>query len=89
MEGPDLVRRERPNDRVQNTSVVEEHEILFRPIVRVDQLRLTPYIQRDDTEGCGGSHLGIYRGALHPVEDVPNLLQISDVGTIWVEGPVP
>ena len=35
---PDSVLREGSDDRVQNASVVEEHEILLRPVVWIDQL---------------------------------------------------
>ena len=36
-----------------------------------------------------GPHLRVYRGALHPVEDVSDLFQIGDVGTVWVQGSIP
>ena len=41
------------------------------------------------TDDCSGPHLGIDRRALHLVENVSDLLQIGDVSTVWIEGPVP
>jgi hypothetical protein len=38
MESPDCVGREGSHDGVQNASVMEEHEVLLRPVVWVDQL---------------------------------------------------
>lgn len=41
VKSPDSVLREGSDDRVQNASVVEEHEILLRPVVWIDQLHRT------------------------------------------------
>lgn len=38
MERPDLVRCEGAHDRMQDTTIMEEDEVLFVPIVRVDEL---------------------------------------------------
>jgi hypothetical protein len=40
MERPDLVLRERADDRVEETSVVEEHKIPLAPVMRVYELSL-------------------------------------------------
>ena len=56
----------------------------------VDQLHWT--LARLTSNGIGdgyGPHLRVYRGALHPVEDVSDLFQIGDVGTVWIRGSAP
>jgi hypothetical protein len=40
MERPDLVLRERADDRVEEASVVEEHKIPLAPVMRVYELSL-------------------------------------------------
>jgi hypothetical protein len=40
MERPDLVLRERADNRVEETSVVEQHKIPLAPVMRVYELSL-------------------------------------------------
>jgi hypothetical protein len=87
---PHLVRRELANDRVQDAAVVEEHEVLLVPIVRVHKLRVRvisaprPCRIRENGKAYGRRD----GGALHLVEELTDLLQVREVCTIGVERAV-
>ena len=54
VEGPHLLLRERANNGMQNTAVVEDDEVLRLPVVRVDKLkqnqsRTTTFVRRRDS----------------------------------------
>lgn len=89
MESPHLVRGEGSNDTMGNSAVVEEHEVLLRPVVWIYQLRQMLCDQGVIGTERYGPHLRIYRGTLHLVEDIPDLFQVSDMNAVRIESAVP
>jgi hypothetical protein len=89
-ETPDLVGLEGPHDRVEDSPVVEDDEVVLGPLVRVDQLWEGRHKEtvRVTIVG-GGAHGSLYlwsdSGPLHLVEQVSDLLEIGEDGTVGVQ----
>jgi hypothetical protein len=70
VESPNLVWRKGPNNRVQHASVMEDHEVLLAPVMRVHERWRN-------------------RRALHAVQNLADLLQISDLCAVGVKCAFP
>ena len=87
MERAHLVRFERTDDGMEHATVMEQHEILFLPVMWVDQLSRQHQHQAEREERIKekGTHARRNGGTLHFVQQVAYLLEIREVRAIGVQ----
>lgn len=88
MEGADLVRLEGTDDGMQESSVMEQDEVLLLPIVWVHELFFRDMERHEgpslpDMQICP-AYLWRNGRTLHLVEQRADLCEFLDVCTIWV-----
>jgi hypothetical protein len=85
MERAHLIRLKRTDNGMQHATIMEQDEILFLPVVRIHQLSVAEVIIEEGDGNEANTHTRRDGRSLHLVQQITNLLEVSDICAIGVE----